>query len=79
MSCYSDTPIEMCVFHSKEQIDHINGYKNQFGTSKIGLGRILNRAHIGSMYRTVEYADKSMARDIPPTQLQTEPNPIDAR
>ncbi len=57
ISMHLNEPVELRVFHSDEQIDHIAGYKNQFGVTKVGLGRILNRAHISSMYRSVEYVE----------------------
>lgn len=57
-------PVELEIYHSDEQIEHINGYKKQFGTSLVGLGRILNKAHIGSMYRSADYNDAVKSRSL---------------
>ncbi|WP_173977815.1 radical SAM protein [Magnetospirillum sp. UT-4] len=55
-ACRFDAPTEIEVFHSPSQRELIEGYLRQFGTSLIGLGRILNRAHVAQMYRSARIA-----------------------
>lgn len=57
---YRPDGIEIEIFHTEWQRDLISGYTNQFGTTIIGLGRILNRAHIAQMYR----ASKRVGTDV---------------
>jgi len=42
------------IFHSQEQKRIINTVLDQYGNTLIGIGRILNRTHIGSMYRIAQ-------------------------
>jgi radical SAM superfamily enzyme YgiQ (UPF0313 family) len=42
------------IFHSQEQKSIINTVLDQYGNTLIGIGRILNRTHIGSMYRIAQ-------------------------
>ena len=44
------------TFHTKRQQSVIEGYIDQFGTTLVGLGRILNRAHIAAMHRDAKYS-----------------------
>ena len=41
------------IFHTSYQKDLIAGYINQYGTDIIGLGRILIRANMNRLYRSV--------------------------
>ena len=43
------------MLHTRRQQEIITGYIDQFGSDLIGLGRILNRAHIAAMYRSAQY------------------------
>lgn len=43
--------IKVQVFHTSEQQHLIGNYVKQYGTSLVGLGRILLRSHIAAMYR----------------------------
>lgn len=56
------------LFHTDSQKDLITGYIRQFGDDLIGLGRILNRAHISAMYRSANYkgggAEKTVTTGI---------------
>jgi len=42
------------IFHSQEQKRIINTVLDQYGNTLIGIGRILNRTHIGSKYRIAQ-------------------------
>ena len=42
------------VYHQDAQINLIKGYVSQYGTTLVGLGRILLRAHISRLYRQCE-------------------------
>jgi radical SAM superfamily enzyme YgiQ (UPF0313 family) len=44
------------TYHTKRQQSVIEGYIDQFGTTLVGLGRILNRAHIAAMHRDAKYS-----------------------
>ncbi len=44
------------AYHTKRQQNIIEGYIDQFGTTLVGLGRILNRAHIAAMHRDARYS-----------------------
>lgn len=44
--------IDIDVKHTDTQKDLVNGYVHQYGTSLIGLGRILIRANMGRLYRS---------------------------
>ncbi|OGO93271.1 MAG: hypothetical protein A3F41_04035 [Coxiella sp. RIFCSPHIGHO2_12_FULL_44_14] len=48
--------VEIEILHTQKQQQLIAGYTDQFGTDLIGLGRILNRAHIAAMYRSAHYS-----------------------
>ncbi len=53
---YCPQGIEIEVYHTQEQKNIIQGYIDQFGNSLIGLGRILNRAHVATMHRSARYS-----------------------
>ncbi len=53
---YCPAGVHVEILHTQRQQDIITGYVDQFGSDLIGLGRILNRAHIAAMYRTAQYA-----------------------
>lgn len=44
--------IEIEVYHSDEQRELINGYLKQYGSTLIGLGRLLIRANMNRLYRS---------------------------
>ena len=46
--------VEVTLSHSKKQINLIKNYKTQYGTSLIGLGRILLRANMDRLYLSVQ-------------------------
>ena len=50
---YVPDGIELEVYHSNKQIDLIRGYVKQYGTDIIGLSRIVLRANLNRLYRTV--------------------------
>ena len=45
------------IYHSDQQRDLISGYVNQYGTTLIGLGRILIRANMNRLYRSARSVD----------------------
>lgn len=47
-----DSPVAYCFEHSQEQKTMIQSYVKQYGTSVVGLGRILMRAHVKRLFRT---------------------------
>jgi hypothetical protein len=49
--------INVEIYHSKEQIDLIRSYEIQYGKDLIGLGRILLRANMDRLYRSVRRLD----------------------
>jgi radical SAM superfamily enzyme YgiQ (UPF0313 family) len=49
--------VELIVDHSPLQCDLVNGYVQQYGTTLIGLGRILIRANMGRLYRSAKIVD----------------------
>lgn len=51
-SVYLPEGIMIETYHTDKQRRTIDGYLRQFGGTLVGRGRILNRAHIASMYRT---------------------------
>lgn len=60
--------VDLEIRHTDRQRRVIDGYLRQFGRTPIGLGRILNRAHISTMYRRAHYESEA-ARDgfqLPP-------------
>jgi len=63
LDVYVPDGIGVRIFHSSRQIDTINGYVKEFGGTLVGLGRILNRAHISSLFRSASYsATRSIVR-----------------
>ena len=50
-------PMEIEVYHSDEQRELIQGYVNQYGTTLIGLGRILIRANLNRFYRSARWTE----------------------
>ncbi|OGH60636.1 MAG: hypothetical protein A3G34_10945 [Candidatus Lindowbacteria bacterium RIFCSPLOWO2_12_FULL_62_27] len=55
--------IEVEVYHTEKQKKTIMAYIDQFGDSLVGLGRILNRAHIASMHRSARYTGRTAERE----------------
>ncbi len=51
---YVPTGIKISLCHSKNQIGLIKTYETQYGTSLIGLGRILLKANIDRLYLSVQ-------------------------
>jgi len=49
--------IELEVYHSEEQSELISGYITQYGTTLIGLGRLLIRANMNRLYRSARSLD----------------------
>ena len=45
--------IELEIFFSEQQRDHIGGLIKQYGTTLIGISRVIGRAQIGALYRSV--------------------------
>jgi len=60
-----DSLIAYRFSHSQEQETMIQGYARQYGTSVVGLGRILMRAHVKRLFRKVI---------IPGESISTEPS-----
>ncbi len=56
---YSDEPLPLDIHHDEEQIEKINSYLKQYGTNVEGLGRILMRAPVGKLFRTVKISKYS--------------------
>ncbi|MAH84023.1 MAG: hypothetical protein CBB68_06615 [Rhodospirillaceae bacterium TMED8] len=57
MDVYRPNGVAITVFHEENQKLMIEGYIKQYGTTVIGLGRILLRSHIAAMYRRVDYTN----------------------
>lgn len=53
---YHPEGVAVEIYHSDQQRDLISGYVNQYGTSLIGLGRILIRANMNRLYRSARSA-----------------------
>jgi hypothetical protein len=53
--------VKIQLYHSKEQIKLIQNYKVQYGFDLIGLGRILLRANMNRLYRSVWYDDGQLS------------------
>jgi radical SAM superfamily enzyme YgiQ (UPF0313 family) len=51
--------IEIEIDHTPEQRKLVDGYVRQYGTTLIGLGRILIRANMGRLYRSARVTDGS--------------------
>ena len=49
---YHPEGVAVEIYHSDQQRDLISGYVNQYGTTLIGLGRILIRANMNRLYRS---------------------------
>jgi len=63
---YVPEGINIEVYHSKEQINHIRSYEKQYGTDMIGLGRILLRANMDRLYRRARNTEEKAPRlDVP--------------
>jgi radical SAM superfamily enzyme YgiQ (UPF0313 family) len=54
----SPEPISILVDHTDRQRNLIEGYVKQYGTTLIGLGRILIRANMGRLYRSAMALDQ---------------------
>ena len=59
---YAPDGVEIEIFHTDHQKKMIDGYIKQYGTTVIGLGRILLRSHIAAMYRGVDYASPEVRK-----------------
>jgi radical SAM superfamily enzyme YgiQ (UPF0313 family) len=59
---YAPDGVEIEIFHTDHQKTMIEGYIRQYGTTVIGLGRILLRSHIAAMYRGVDYASPEVRK-----------------
>lgn len=49
--------VDVVVDHTPEQRELVHGYVKQYGTTLIGLGRILIRANMGRLYRSAKTVD----------------------
>jgi radical SAM superfamily enzyme YgiQ (UPF0313 family) len=67
---YQPEGIEIELYHSDHQKTMIDGYIKQYGTTVIGLGRILLRSHIAAMYRCVDYADPAARKHAATTNTK---------
>ena len=54
---YHPEGVTIEIYHSNQQRDLISGYVNQYGTTLIGLGRILIRANMNRLYRSARSVD----------------------
>ena len=61
--------MEMEIFHTDQQRKLIDSYVNQYTTSLIGLGRILLRANMNRLYRTVRRLDGNGETVPPPKEV----------
>lgn len=52
---------DIVVDHTPEQAELVHGYVKQYGTTLIGLGRILIRANMGRLYRSAKTLDATGA------------------
>ena len=59
-----DEPSILIFAHSTEQKTMIQGYVRQYTTSLVGLGRILMRAHVKRLFRTIAIPGETLATDL---------------
>lgn len=60
-------PMPIVFDHSVEQREAMTAYIRQYGTTVVGLGRILMRAHVKRLFRNVETGDQSISRGFEKT------------
>jgi hypothetical protein len=53
--------VDIAIEHTPEQVELIEGYVRQYGTTLIGLGRILIRANMGRLYRSARVTGQTGA------------------
>jgi radical SAM superfamily enzyme YgiQ (UPF0313 family) len=53
--------VDIAIDHTPQQTELIEGYVRQYGTTLIGLGRILIRANMGRLYRSARLLDEAGA------------------
>jgi radical SAM superfamily enzyme YgiQ (UPF0313 family) len=53
--------VDIAIDHTPQQTELIEGYVRQYGTTLIGLGRILIRANMGRLYRSARLLDDAGA------------------
>jgi hypothetical protein len=46
-------PVTLTFWHDEKQQEVIDGHLQEFGSSVVGIGRILSRIHVKKMYRQV--------------------------
>jgi radical SAM superfamily enzyme YgiQ (UPF0313 family) len=51
--------VDIVIDHTPQQVELIEGYVRQYGTTLIGLGRILIRANMGRLYRSARALDET--------------------
>ena len=51
--------VDILVDHTPQQAGLVEGYVKQYGTTLIGLGRILIRANMGRLYRSAKQVDEA--------------------
>jgi len=51
--------VDILVDHTPQQAELVGGYVRQYGTTLIGLGRILIRANMGRLYRSAKLLDEA--------------------
>jgi radical SAM superfamily enzyme YgiQ (UPF0313 family) len=51
-----ENPKKLYYYHDPKQQETIDGHRREYGTSIVGIGRILTKVHIKKMYRQVQLA-----------------------
>ena len=50
--------VDILIDHTPQQVELVGGYVQQYGTTLIGLGRILIRANMARLYRSAKLVDE---------------------
>jgi len=58
---YHKEGIDISFHHTNNQLKMIEDYKNQYGTTLVGLGRILSRANIERLFLTIHGTNKKIS------------------
>ena len=79
-------PVKLIFCHDGRQKEVINGHRQEFGMSVVGIGRILSRIHVKKMYRHVSEGESDRikyrchaqgAQNLAANLDQTEPSAKD--
>jgi radical SAM superfamily enzyme YgiQ (UPF0313 family) len=65
--CRLDGPARYVFSHNAVQRDMITAYVTQYGTTVVGLGRILMRAHVKRLFREIHVQGQTITRGLEST------------